>query len=273
MKRKRYAVSIIAVGLIAAILCGCSPNQDRVQEALDKLENIDSISAKVSLVIDSMSLHFDFISTDEGMSMHMSTDVSTVNGQENMDVDMYVAGDKVYMYYPQLTSQFIDVTSTYQPSADHQIGINTETFDFDLGSTRFESDDTTIKFNGSETHVLMVLVLLDDQRLNDMIQNLLVQQSAGLSTYTGENLVSAEDIYDDMEIESAEYAFFIDDDNNLIRVYINAVLSHNAAQYMQYDIKMVYYIIDTGDDVTLDLPDIREDNVISYEALMAMMEG
>ena len=172
---------------------------------------------------------------------------------------------------PQLSDRYIDCSLVYLQVANEAIGMNRDAFNFDVRSTRLESNDTTINYQGNETHVLMVLVLLDNKQLDDLIHNLLVQQRANFSAISRESLDEIKSAYEDMELESAEYTLYIDDDNNLIRYCLNAEFSLDIlGQDAQYNIQMQYDIIDTGDDVILDLPDIQPENSVNYETLLLL---
>ena len=285
MNIKKYMISIFAIGVSLFILCGCSPNKERVQEALEKLESADAISMKGNMTgsLDAGKLgtmvietQFDLKKTDEGsyVSMRISTNASPVSVEQDINMEQYIIGDKVYIYCPQLASQYIDCSSAYQLIADEGIGMGMAAFDFDAGSTRLEFDDTTINYQGKETNVLMVMVLLDNQQMTDLIQDLLVRQDISSSALSGEDSDEAADAYKDIQVESAEFALFIDDDNNILGFYVRAVISLDIlGQDGEYDIQMHYDVIDTGDAVTLDLPDIQPENVIAYETLLARIAG
>jgi hypothetical protein len=281
MKNIKFKVLALVLCLSLFVLSGCTSDTDRVQEALNKLESADAISVKGNMTgsIDAgklgttgIELHCDIKITDMGscISMQISTDASSISMEEDIYMQQYIVGDRVYIYCPQLTSQYIDCSSEYQQITDEGIGTIMAALDFDAGSTQLEYGDTTINYQGNETNVLMVMVQLDDEQLSDLIQNLLVRQNVSYNALSGEDRDEIADEYKTMEVESAEYALFIDDDNNIIRYYVRAVLSLDIlGQDSEYDIQMQYDVLATGDSVTVDVPDIQPDNVVQYETLLA----
>ena len=109
MKLKKLFILLFAVSITLLSFGGCSPNKERIQEALDKLESADAISIQGNIVstIDTgklgttnIEMHLEMITTDEAICITAQyiSSASPISVDENINIDMYIFDDHVYIY-------------------------------------------------------------------------------------------------------------------------------------------------------------------------------
>jgi hypothetical protein len=277
MKFKKTFILLFAISIGLSALGGCSPHRDRIQEALDKLESTDAVCINGNILIKldagymgsmGMDSHFDITETDEGSALSAQVNTDALTGaKQHIDIEQYIIGDKVYIYCPQISTEYMDFSSEYHLIADEGICTSMGVFDFDAGSARFECCDTTITYKGEETDVLMAAVFLNNEQMLNLIRNLLLQQRS-YGALSDEDMDETLDVFQSMEFESADYALFIDGNDNVIRLYISIVLSQKiSGQDVELNIQMQYDILETGDAVILNVPGIQPQDAVLYETV------
>jgi len=285
MKIKRFMVILLVVAFIISSFCGCSPNKQRVEKAMEKLASSDAIYMQAHITLESYleayfangtgSKQFQTSSIDASFDIKQTDDGSRIaikykSGQTSFTFVQYMMGDTILVSYPEIFSGYIDCSSIYQDSMDTEKGM-LDTLEFDPVAASLSYSDTTIVYQGNKTDVLMVMVILNDKQLTNMIQDLLVQQSVQSGTLSGSDPEQIAKRYEDIKVDSVEYALFIDDDDNILRFYLKAsVLLGESAKT---DLIMQFDILDTGDAIAIDFPDVETENVIPYETLLAMARG
>ena len=282
MKRilnKTLLVIIVVIITAAMLLSGCESTNSRVQEALEKMQVIESVhmkgemDAEVEVAGEKMGMKSDFdmtIEDEENIAMVMKTN----SAGTDITMEIYTTGDEMYMYIgmPPLLDLYLDASSMYEEMKD-EMAMDMTIFDFDVEHTELEAEKMTIKLDGEETEVLKIKVLLDENQLSDIIKSLFSQMNLGTDTLAGQAMEEATDMYESMEVESAEYTLYIDDNNDVRRYSVSTVFSIDMnGQEAAYDMDMEYDVIETGDSVKVQIPDFPEDQLMDIEDLMMMAE-
>ncbi len=281
---KKHIFHLLIALILLSVLCGCSSEKSRVEEALNKLKSQDSFCLNVdmsatadaeNLGTTEVKLHYD-INTEAGTGSAIAMWMNMGNVQFNLDeeirMDIYIIGDKVYVHCPQITDQYIDHTSIYPQIASEVLGMDMAALDFDIDSAKLNYSESTITYQDKETDVLMVGVVLNDVQLTELIQTLARQSFSSDTLLVGSS--EAAEIYETLEVESGEYILYLDDEDNILSFFVHAVFSLDVSgQDVRYDMGIRYDIVATGDEVTVELPDIRPEDTISYEALQEYTAG
>jgi hypothetical protein len=217
-----------------------------------------------------MDMEYDIKVAFEDIQMSMKTKT----GFMDIDAEYYFADGKFYMYMPQMFDKYIDASSMYGQIMDEGLGMDLSAFDFEVETTELKPEDAIIDYQGKEVKVLKVKVLLNDEQMTKLIKDLFKQQNFSSDTLSGQALNEAASMYESIEIVSAEYTLYIDGGNNVLRYEIAAEFTIEAAgQNMSYDMQMMYDIIDTGDSVKVELPDIKPEDTVTFEELLSGFSG
>lgn len=269
----KLAMVLLIVMAIAStvLLSGCESTNNRVSEALEKMEAMEAavivgyVDAEVETdgVEMDMTGEYEIVMSGENVSMIMTTQT---DGME-LSIEIYLVDGEFYMYLPDLLDVYIDASKLLADIED-QMGMDMTVFDFDVDNTELEIEETTIGLDGQDIEVLEIRVLLDEDQLTDIITDLFAQQNFASDTLSGQALDAAADMYESMEIESAEYTLYIDENNDVKRYLIDTILSMEVmGQVIKYDMRMYYDILETGDSISVDMPDIPQDKIIPFDAL------
>lgn len=274
MINKKPLLLIILAILCVALLCGCASTSARVQKALDKMETYDSVhmkgTANASINMQGTNIDMDAEYDIKVVSEDIQMSMKTKTGFMNLDVEYYFADGKFYMYMPQMFDKYIDASSMYGQMMDEGLGMDLSAFDFDVAATELKPEDVTIDYQGKEVKALKVKVLLNDEQMTQLIKDIFRQQNFSSDTLAGQALNEASRMYESINIASAEYTIYIDEGNNVLRFDVAAEFTMQAAgQNMSYDMVMTYDIIDTGDSVKIELPDIEPEDTVTFEELLS----
>lgn len=271
---KIFLIFILTLSCIA-MMVACESTNQRVQAALDKMKDYESVEMEgnidATVDISSMGQSTDMeskfnvkvVGEDISMVMENKTDIM------DMTIEMYMVGDKYYMRIPELIDQYIDLSDMKELMNKEAANLDLTVFDFDVDATELEAEDTKIKLEGEDIDVLKVRVLLEEDQLTDIIKELFAQQNFSSDTLAGQGLEQAADIYESIKIDSAEYTLYVDNDNNIVRYDIDAIFNMEMmGQEVSYDMEMIYNVIDTGESVVIELPEINEENTMKMEDLL-----
>ncbi len=268
MKNKKLIMLLMLTLAGIILFCGCASSNPeyikRVNEALDKsMETVSqhikgNIEINMSAAGQSIDMGIDFdakVASPENMVMSMQ-----ITGLMNMSMDMYGIDGKFYMYMPQFSDKYIDVSSEYEQQTSNTF-VDMSMFDFD-------TDKTSMSFaEDSKTGSLRVDVKLNDEQMKNLIKKVYAEQNKGSGTISGSN--NALDMLESMHVDSANYTIYIDKDNNIYRFELTAKISVEISrQKAEMEMTANYDVLETGDSVKVDLPDIQPGNVISYEELL-----
>lgn len=271
---KLLLIVILSVSCVM-MMVACQSTNQRVQEALDKMENYESVEIKGNMdaTVDissmgqsiSMASKFNLKVVDEDIEMLMKTESDLMN----VTMEMYMVGDSYYMRIPDQIDKYIDLSEMKEIINKEAVNLDLTVFDFDVDATELEAEDIKIKFEGEDIEVLEVKVLLNEDQLTDIIKELFAQQNFSSDTLAGQSLDQAADIYESIKMDSATYTLYVDKDNNIVRYDLDTVFNlEMMGQDVMYDMQIEYNIIDTGESVVIELPDINEDNTMKMEDLL-----
>lgn len=276
----------IAIMLMIAstvLLAACESTESRVQQALEKMEATEDVrmtgdlEAEVELGEESIDMTGDFditMENEENVAMVFEVETEVQMLEMEMTIELYMMGNEMYMRMamePYLDI-YIDASSMLEEVKD-TVGMDLSIFDFDVDNTEIIAEESTIKYKGENIEVLEVKVLLDDDQLTDIIKSLFAQQNFASDTLTGQALEQTLDMYESIEVESAEYTLYIDKNNDIKRYSVSTVFTMQMmGETAKYDMNMDYDIIETGESVKLEMPDIPEDQLINFDDLLSIAE-
>lgn len=278
MKQKtrliKAAAAIVFIIAFAFSAMGCTPVNQRVQEALNKAKEYSGveIKGKADATVDIESLGED-IAMQYGIDARIRDEdvvmVMDINaGFMNMAIEMYMVDGTFLMHMPALIDKYIDASDMLEQVNAEGIGMDLTVFDFDVESTELKTEETTIEFEGKDIDVLKVQVLLNEGQLTDIIQKLFAQQNFSTDAISGQSLDDSASIYESINVESASYTLYIDKSNNIKRYEIDAVFAAEMqGEKATFDMDMEYDIVKTGDSVEVALPEIDPQDIISIDEL------
>lgn len=262
MKYKRFITLFIPLLLCIVLLCSCAQTSPRVQKALDKMKDVDAahIKGSMRITLDAEKVNMDMIADYDVKvtSDKLKLLVHSKTGLSDTDINIYGIGGRYYMYTPALMDKYIDMTSTYGKSMGLDSFVNMPAFDFDAGTTAMNITES------SNTGTLMVNVYLGDEQMKKLIKDVYVNQNLGTDALSGQSLDYTFDLLDSMKIDSASFTIYIDKDDNIFRYEINTEISVDyLGEKDKITITANYDVLETGDSVNVDIPDIPPEDIIS----------
>lgn len=281
MKKIFLTLAIALMIASTVLLAACESTESRVQQALEKMEAMESVrmtgelEAEVELGEESIDMSGDFDITMENekniaMVFEIETEVQMM--ELEMTMETYMIDDKMYMRMAMqpFMDIYLDASSMLDDLKD-TLGMDLTIFDFDVDNTEIITEESTIKIEGEDVEVLEVQVLLDNDQLTNIVKDLIAQQNFTSDSLTGQAVEETLNMYESIEVESAEYTLYIDKNNDVKRFLISTVYTMDMnGQTATYDMSMNYDIIETGESVKVEMPDIPEDELINFEDLMSM---
>jgi len=275
-KKAREIVLIILLIALTILTVSCADSGQRVQDALKKAEAYQAVeikgkgSAAVSLQ-----------TADNKTNINYTYDIKTKDNDAIMDMDIksdamdmtmkvYLVGDQLIISMPLLTDKYIDASEMKDQMNMEGISKMLSSFDFDVASTKMESEETTINIEGVDTKVLKVKVLLDKDKMKGLIKKIYEQQNFTSDALSGTSQSDVASLYDSLDLQSAEYTLYIDQDNNIKRYEVNAAYSMTVSgDVATISMDMDYDIINTDDKVEVKLPDIDSNDIVKMSDLVA----
>jgi archaellum component FlaF (FlaF/FlaG flagellin family) len=275
MKKARAILLIILLVALTIMSVSCANPSQRVQDALKKAEAYQAVEIKgIGNAI--VSLNSDDNKTNIGYTYDIKTkendvimDMDIKSDVVSMTMKVYMVGDKLLISMPLLTDKYIDASEMKSQMNMDGISKILSSFDFDVASTKLESEETTINIEGIDTKVLKVKVLLDNDKMKELIKKIYEQQNFSTDALSGTSQSDMATLYDSINLQSAEYTIYIDKDDNIKRYEVNADYSMAVnGEIATISMDMDYDIIRTDNAVEINLPDISSDNMVNMSDLV-----
>lgn len=275
IKRLRIFILIALLLTLSLLTIGCTSTNQRVQEALNKSMGYTSMhikgtgNASVEIVSLSQNINmdyaFDIKVKDEDLVMSMDTKSNIMD----MNMEIYMVDDRILMYIPILFDKYIDASEMMDEIDKNAIGMDVSAFDFDVKNTELEPENTKIDFDGNEIDVMKVKVLLEEDELTDIIKKVFEQQNFSSDTLSGQSMQQTASLYESIDLSSAEYTLYIDNNNNIKRYAVDAEFTLDLnGEVALFDMKMIYDLIETGDSIVVEMPDVNQEDIVSMSELM-----
>lgn len=212
-----------------------------------------------------MDYAFDIKVKDENLVMSMDTKSNIMD----MNMEIYMVDDRILMYMPILFDKYIDASEMMDEIDKNAIGMDVSAFDFDVKNTELEPENTKIDFDGKEIEVMKVKVLLEEDELTDIIKKVFEQQNFSSDTLSGQSMQQAASMYESIDLSSADYTLYIDNNNNIKRYAVDAEFTLDLnGEVALFDMKMIYDLIETGESIVVEMPNVNPEDIISMSELM-----
>ncbi len=277
MQIKRFRIFILIAMLLTLSLLtiGCTSTNQRVQEAMNKANEYTTIHLKgtgntsIKLVSLGQNINidydFDLKSRDNNIALIMDAKANNMN----TEMKMYMIGDQFLMYMPMFYEKYIDASDIMDEINKEAIAPDLSIFNFDVDNIELEPENTKINFNGEELNILKLKVLFKEDELDDFIKKVFKQQNVSSDALSTLRLQEVTTQYESLDLSTAEFYLYIDKKNEIKRYKLDAEFTLVMdGEVALVNMQMTYDLIETGDSIVVEMPDVNPEDVVSMSELM-----